>query len=160
MLELDKLKGKAVAECLAHVEQHLEGMYWIEPIPEPADESVSWDASLLRYVYDIAMVVWRRYGQFEVVLDADDKIVGYVDHDKWLECRWEPLADEEALAIARASGLVRSGIRKVKSTRGERDCLELMLELVAPHEAERLQVRINPARRAIISILPVPAEES
>lgn len=160
MLELDKLKGKAVAECLAHVEQHLEGTYWIDPIPEPADESVSWDASLLRYVYDIAMVVWRRYGHFEVVLDADDRIVGYEDHDKWLECRWEPLTDEEALAIARASGLVRSAIRQVKSTRGERDCLELMLELAAPEGAERLQVRINPARRAIISILPVPVEES
>jgi hypothetical protein len=160
MVELEKLERQAVADCLAHVKEHLEGEYHVEPIPEPPAERLSWDSSLLRYTYDIGMELWWRFGQFEVVLDAEDQVVGYVDHDKWLDCRWEPLTEGEALQIARSSGLLRQGLRTVESKQGEKGCLELLVEVLGGARPAHVQVLINPARRAVISILPVPAEGS
>jgi hypothetical protein len=160
MLDLDKLQKQAVTDCLEHVKEHLEGEFHVEPIPEPPEECLSWESSLLRYVYDVGLEVWWRCGQFEVVLDAQDQVVGYVDHDKWLECRWEPLTDEEALRIARSSGLLRQGLRKLDARQGEKGCLELLVEVLQGQKAEQVQVRINPARKAVISILPVSAGAS
>jgi hypothetical protein len=154
MVDLDTLQKKAVADCLAFAEQQLSGEYRAEPIPVPPEEALSWDPVELRYVVDQSVVLHRRYSQFEVVLDADDRVVGYVDHDKWEKCRWEPLTDGEALSIARTSGLLRPGLRLTGSRRGEGDCLELILAEPGRNAAPGLVVRINPARRAVISVLP------
>ena len=158
LYDLDTLQKKAIADCLAFAEQHLSGDYRAEPIPLPDAEALSWEPIELRYVVDRSVVLWRRYGQFEVVLDADDRVVGYVDPDKWEKCRWEPLTEGEALSIARATGLVGPGLQVVSSQQGEKGCLELRLEAPKADAAPGLQVRINPARRAVISILP--AEEA
>jgi hypothetical protein len=155
MVDLDTLQKKALADCLAFAEQQLSGDFHAEPIPVPAEEALAWDPVELRYTVDAPVVLWRRYGQFEVVLDADDRVVGYVDHDKWQKCRWEPLTDGEALALVRESGLLRPALRLVESRRGEGDCLELRLEEPGKNPGPALLVRINPARRAVISILPV-----
>lgn len=153
LFDLDTLQKKATEACLAFVQEHLNGEFLAEPIPAPEDAALTWDPVELRYVADRSLVLWRRYGQFEVVLDAEDRVVGYVDHDKWEKCRWEPLTDAEALAIARTSGLLRPGLELVESRQGEKGSLELRLEGQEP--AEGLRVSINPARRAVISVLPV-----
>jgi hypothetical protein len=158
MVDLDTLQKKALAACLALAEQQLNGEFLAEPVEVPTDEALSWDPIELRYVVDQTAVLWRRYGQFEVVLDEEDRVVGYVDHDKWQKCRWEPLTDGEALTIARTSGLLRPGLKLVESGKGEGDCLELRLEEPGKKAAPGLVVRINPARRAVISVLP--AEEA
>jgi hypothetical protein len=158
MLDLEKLRKQAVDDCLAHVQKELEGQFHVEPIPEPPEECLSWDPALLRYAFDVGMDIGWRYGQFEVVLDAEDRVVGFVDHDKWLDCRWEPLTDEEALRIARSSGLLRQSVRKAESRQGEKGCLEMVLEVLGGKQPERMLVRINPARRAVISLLPEAAE--
>jgi hypothetical protein len=159
MVDLDTLQKKALADCLAFAEQHLSGEFHAEPVPVPAAEALSWDPVELRYVVDQTVVLWRRYGQFEVVLDEEDRVVGYVDHDKWQKCRWEPLTDGEALTIARTSGLLRPGLRLVESRKGEGDCLELRLEEPGRNAPPGLVVRINPARRVVISVLPPEAAE-
>jgi len=158
MVDLDTLQKKALADCLALAEAQLSGEYRAEPVAAPADEALVWDPVELRYVVDQTVVLWRRYGQFEVVLDEEDRVVGYVDHDKWQKCRFEPLPDGEALSIARTSGLLRPGLRLIESRKGEGDCLELRLEEPGPKAAPGLVVRINPVRRAVISVLP--AEET
>jgi hypothetical protein len=158
MLDLEKLRKQAADDCLAHVQKELEGQFHVEPIPEPPEECLSWDPVHLRYAFDVGMEIGWRYGQFEVVLDTEDRVVGYVDHDKWLDCRWEPLTGEEALRIARATGLLRQSLRVAESREGEKGCLELVLEVLGGREAERVFVRINPARRAVISLLPESAE--
>jgi hypothetical protein len=158
MVDLDTLQKKAVADCLAFAEQQLSGDFRAEPVPIPPAEALSWDPVELRYVVDQTAVLYRRYSQFEVVLDADDRMVGYVDHDKWEQCRWEPLSDGEALTLARASGLLRPGLRLAESRRGEGDCLELLLAEPGRNAAPGLVVRINPARRAVISVLPAGEE--
>lgn len=158
MVDLDTLQKKALADCLAFAGQQLTGDFHVEPVPVPDDEALSWDPVELRYVVDQTAVLWRRYGQFEVVLDAEDRVVGYVDPDKWEKCRWEPLTDAEALSIARTSGLLRPGLRLVESRKGEGDCLELRLEEPGRNAPPGLVVCINPVRRAVISVLP--AEEA
>ncbi len=158
MVDLDTLQKKALADCLALAEQQLSGDFRAEPVPIPAEDALSWDPVELRYIVDQTAVLYRRYGQFEVVLDEDDRVAGYVDHDKWQQCRWEPLSDGEALTIARTSGLLRPGLRLVESRRGEGDCLELRLEEPGRNAAPGLVVRINPARRAVISVLPADEE--
>src|SRR5689334_16046269 len=98
--DLEALQKKAMEDCLAFAQQHLTGDFLAEPIPMKDDVALTWDPVALRYVADRSMVLWRHYGQFEVTLDASNRVVGYVDHDKWEKCRWEPLTDEEALSIA------------------------------------------------------------
>jgi hypothetical protein len=153
LFDLDTLRKKAIEAGLAFAQEHLNGEFRAEPIAVADDAALTWDPVELRYVADRSLVLWRRYGQFEVVLDAEDRVVGYVDHDKWEKCRWEPLTDEEALSIARTSGLLRPGLRLVESRQGEKGSLELRLEGAAPSAG--LRVCINPARRAVISILPL-----
>jgi hypothetical protein len=153
LFDLDTLQKKAIEDCLAFAQEHLNGDFRAEPIPVADDAALTWDPVELRYVADRSLVLWRRYGQFEVVLDADDRVVGYVDHDKWEKCRWEPLTDEEALSVARTSGLLRPGLKLVESRQGEKGSLELLLEGTEPSVG--LRVCINPARRAVISILPL-----
>jgi hypothetical protein len=154
MVDLDTLQKKALADCLAFAEEHLSGEFRAEPVPMPADEALSWDPMELRYVADQTVVLWRRYSQFEVVLDAEDRVVGYVDHDKWLKCRWEELPEEEALSLARTSGLLRPELKLVEARKGEGDCLELYLREQGRNPPPGLVVRINPALRVVISILP------
>jgi hypothetical protein len=155
--DLEALQKKAIEDALAFAQEHLSGDFVAEPIPQADDAALKWDPVELRYVADRSLVLWRRYSEFEVVLDADDRVVGYVDHDKWEKCGWEPLTNEEALSIARTSGLLRPGLELVEARQGEKGSLEL--RLAAPREApsQGLRVRINPARRAVISVLP--AEE-
>lgn len=160
MVDLDTLQKKALADCLALAEEQLSGEYRAEPVPIPAEDALAWDPVELRYVVDQTAVLYRLYGQFEVVLDADDRVVGYVDHDKWQQCRWAPLSDGEALTIARTCGLLRPGLRLVESRKGEGDCLELRLEEPGRNAAPGLVVRINPTRRAVISALPADEEGS
>ncbi|WP_224240872.1 hypothetical protein [Hyalangium gracile] len=158
MVDLDTLQKKALEDCLAFAEQHLSGEFRAEPVLVAPEDALSWDSVELRYVVDQTAILYRRYSQFEVVLDADDRVVGYVDHDKWEKCRWEPLSDGEALTIARSSGLLRLGLRLVESRKGEGDCLELRFEEPGPNAAPGLTVRINPVRRAVISVLPADVE--
>ncbi|WP_224363351.1 hypothetical protein [Hyalangium versicolor] len=156
--DLETLQKKAIEEGLAFAQQHLTGDFLAEPIAQSDDAALTWDPVELRYVADRSLVLWRRYGQFEVVLDAEDRVVGYVDHDKWEKCRWEPLTKEEALAIARNSGLLRPGLELVESREGEKGSLELLLAVPREEPSQGLRVCINPARRAVISVLPVEDE--
>ncbi|WP_342377427.1 hypothetical protein NVS55_38985 [Myxococcus stipitatus] len=156
MFDPDVLRKKAVEDCLALAERELTGAFHAEPVIVPDAEAVTWDPIELRQGVDQTVVLWRRYSQFEVVLDDEDRVVGYEDHDKWQKCRWEPLTDDEALAVARTSGLLRPGMTLVRSRKGQGECLELLLRESLGREATAdWVVRINPSRRAVISFLPV-----
>lgn len=158
MRDLDSLQQQALSDSLAFAQRHLTGDFHAEPVPMSREQALSWDPVELRYVADQTVVLWRRYGEFEVVLDEDSRVVGYVDHDKWEKCRWVPLSEDESLAIARTSGLLRPGLKLAGAGQGERGCLELRLEASRQDPAPGLVVRINPARRAVISVLPAEEE--
>jgi hypothetical protein len=145
-----RLRDIALEACQEHVGATLEGEYFVEAL-EP---NLAWDAVLLRHVFDQPMVVWRALAGFEVLLDDRDRPVGFVDEDKWLPCAWTELPSDEAVALARATGFVPAELPLASAARGESDCLELLFAAAGKPGAVR--ARLNPARKAVISVVPEP----
>jgi hypothetical protein len=149
-MDLAELQKKAIDTCRAHAEATLEGTYQVEAL-EP---TLEWDPLDLRTVFEQPMTVWRACSAFEVLLDEADRPVGYVDHDKWTECAWRDLPEQEAVSLVRATGLVPGSFELTGRARGERECLELTFEELAARPPRRIRVRVNPSRRCVISIVP------
>lgn len=149
LLARTELERRSVEACRKHVEMTLEGEYIVEPL----EADLEWDPVSLAHVFDQPMVVWRALAGFEVLLDGRDRPVGFVDDDKWLRCEWKELPREEAVALARATGFVPAELPLASAARGEKDCLELVF--VAPRGAAGVRARLNPARRAVISVEPL-----
>ena len=152
MLEEDELIQKAHDDCLAHAQEVISGDLEIDL--EEAD--LEWDPIQLRHVFDQPMVVWRRFGEFEVVLDDEDRPVGFIDAGGWKDCEWAPVAQDQALTLAGSSGWLSTALEPVRElTRGENGSAILeVIDLARPANRQRFTVEINPARMAIISILP------
>jgi hypothetical protein len=139
-----------VEACRKHVEATLEGEYAVEP----QEATLEWDPIALAHVFDQPLIVWRALAAFEVLLDGHGRPVGFVDEDKWLRCAWAELPRDEAVALARATGFVPEELPFASMGRGEKDCLELVF--AAPGRGGGARVRVNPARKAVISVEPIP----
>jgi len=149
LLRPEDLREKALGACAAHVEAMLEGAYHLETLPH----ELEWSPVELRHHFEQPLVVWRIYDTFEVLLDEKDRAVGFVDGDKWRSCAWKELPGSVAEALARATGLIPARFALTATQRGGKDCLELTFaEGKLPG---RLLVRINPARKVVISVEPV-----
>lgn len=152
MLSDEKLQEIAHDECLTHAADVLTGDLLVE-LGEP---DLEWDPIELRHVFDQPMVIWRGLEDYEVILDDDDRPVGFMDPTAAADCAWDSLSAEDALAIVTSSGWVSGALELVGGIRrGAGDSADFVIrDLVRPAEAERLLVRINPAKRTVISILP------
>lgn len=150
LLQRAELERRCVDACRKRVEATLEGEYHVEP-KAPALE---WDPIALAHVFDQPMVVWRALSAFEVLVDDRGRPVGFVDEDKWLRCSWAELPQDEAVALARATGLVPPDLSLASAARGEKDCLELVF--AAARGPGGARVRLNPSRAAVISVEPLP----
>lgn len=149
LLRAEDLREKALGACAEHVEAMLEGTYDLEALPH----ELEWSPVELRHHFEQPVVVWRKYDTFEVLLDEQNRAVGFVDADKWRSCAWKELPAGSAEALARATGLVPARVAVTATRRGEKDCLELFFaEEKVPGG---LLVRINPARKVVISVEPV-----
>lgn len=146
MLDTDKLNEAARDACQLHVEQLFEGEYRVEVL----NNSTEWNPRELRNIFDQSMVVWRKYGDFDVILDEQDTPVGYIDYDKWRDCAWRELKPEEVKAIISPFDPLRSDFEIEAMARGARDCLEVQLRVDGGLE---YHVRINPMRGAIIAFV-------
>jgi hypothetical protein len=149
LLRPEDLRAKALAACTAHIEATLEGTYHLDALPN----ELEWSPVELRHHFEQPLVVWRAYDTFEVLLDAQDRAVGFVDGDKWGSCAWRELPPGVAEGLARATGLVPAGFTLGALRRGEKDCLELVFE--EGKRPDKLLVRINSARRVVISVEPL-----
>jgi hypothetical protein len=150
LLPAGDLRAKALEACQKHVEATLEGEYHLEVLPH----GLEWSPVELRHQFEQPLVVWRAYDSFEVLLDERDRPVGFVDGDKWRSCAWHELPRGAGEALVRETGLVPGGLALAREGRGEKDCLELVF--ADGRQAPRLRARVNPARRAVISIEPLP----
>ncbi len=149
LLRAEDLREKALVACAEHVEAMLEGTYHLETLPH----ELEWSPVELRHHFEQPIVVWRIYDTFEVLLDEQDRPVGFVDGDKWRSCAWKELPADVAEALARGTGFVPARLAVTATHRGDKDCLELVFaEGTLP---SRLLVRINPARKVVISVEPV-----
>ena len=104
MLSREQLQQTARDDCLSHAKQVVAGELKVEL----GESEQRWSPTHLRYVFDQAMVIWRQIAPFEVLLDADDRPVGFVDPDKWQDCQWRQLGqwDVQDLAVCDRDGVV------------------------------------------------------
>lgn len=147
MLDPSQLSQTAHDDCRKHVELLFEGAYHVEVL----NHGTAWNPRELRNVFSQSMTVWRQYGEFDVILDAQNTPVGYIDHDKWTGCAWRELTPEQVKAIVSPLDPLRADVEIRSIARGERDCLEARVGVGGVAE---FLVRINPARAAIIAFIP------
>ncbi len=146
-----ELQQRALQAAQQHVDATLEGVYRLEALTP----TLEWSPIELRQVFELPLVVWRAYGTFEVLLDDGGRPVGFIDSDKWLSCAWRELEPAKAEGLARSTTLVAPDWTLGEQKRGEKDCLELLF--VDARGIPKVRVRLNPARQAVISVLPVEA---
>jgi len=151
MLSKEQLQDRSREDCLRHARQDLTGELKVEL----GQADPHWSPVALREVFEQSMVIWRRIGRFEVLLDEDDVPVGFVDPDKWEDCRWRDLTEWDIRDLVGRTRLVRDGFAVRQAGRSRGDCLEAVLvEEPGDPNPKLLRVRINPSRRAVISLLP------
>ena len=152
MIDEQALQQQAHDDGLDHAQRIFEGAFIVE-LGEPQQR---WDPVRLRQVFDQPMKLWRHMSDFEVVLDRENRPVGFIDHDKWTDCRWEALTDAEIVDLVAVVGAFEGDLAVVHTVRGEEDVLEADLQETRPYgKVYWYRVRINPARQAVISLMPM-----
>lgn len=152
MVEFTSLRQRAHDDCLRHAQATFTG----ELMVELGESDQIWNPVELRHVFYQPMIIWKKYGDFEVILDEMNQPVGYVDHEKWHDCQWQALSRAEVLDIIFQTGMVHEDIVVEEEQPGERGCLEVLFKEMRGHLGlKRFRIQINPLRRVLISILPV-----
>lgn len=152
MAHRDELRQQAKEDCLRHVEALFDETF----VVELGESMEQWSPVMLRHLFEQPMVLWQRYGTFEVILDAENRPVGYVDESQWVGCAWEPLNYHEVLDLIKQTPLALPKLVIEKMEQGEQKCMVVLLKQVASEEPPaRWLAQINGAKRSIISIEPV-----
>ena len=151
MISPTELEKKAGAMCEAVAKKMTERNVFAETLAS----EIEWDERNLTSNYEYSAEVFVEGPRFDVVVNAANQLVGFVDWSKWNECQWVPFQREKVVPLAMETGLVSSKALLIGFSRGPKDCLEVKL-LVDPKNASspRYVVRINPSAGRIISILP------
>ena len=156
MLEKEELETLAKDRCGRHAKQVLNTPVEIAPEAQTQD----WDSILLRTVFFQKLSLWRKYGAFDVITDANAAIVGYVDHDKLEGEGGGALSRDELSALFQSEPLIPrtasiSDTQTFQHTTGlqvQRALLTLRYPVAG---MLKIEVLINAKRRAIAAIRPV-----
>lgn len=155
--ESARLTRTARQECLRHAQTVFPDEELLVEALEPRQR---WKAALLRHVFIQPMVIWRQVGHFDVLLDpGTGRPVGFENPQAWSECAWAPLSADQLLAMAQRTGLVGKDMVVAEVRQGERGCGEVVLAPRRPSGARQLLMRVNPARRQVISLKPIDEAE-
>jgi len=150
-----QLERTAVEECLEHVREVVPG----EILVEPGEGVLEFDEEDLRHLFDQSLTVWRRFGEMEIVLDEEDRPVGFVDPGQQEDCVWMPLPESEILRIVRATGYARPDWQVLRHEKQDDGSLFAALGPIAGgFSRERAHARINPRRKTVIALRPVAEE--
>lgn len=152
VLDEGALREQAHDDCRAHAEATLDGDLEVELLAS----DLEWDPVSLRHVFDQSLLIWRRFAQFEVVVDGAGRPVGFIDGGGWEACEDAPLDVEEALALARDSGWFTPELEAAGTlVGGERGSRILDIRDVGrPPHRQRFTIEVNPNRKVLISALP------
>jgi hypothetical protein len=157
MKSLRDLKYQGLEFCQEHAARRIKGDLLVESV----SERLSWDPVELRHVFDQLLVIWRKVGSFEVILDSLGRMAGFVDHGKYASAKDGALAPEDADALVAASGVVPGGAKRTElkerkmpsGARIFRGRYELRYPLP---DYEAVEVDFNPTNKEIIAIRPIP----
>lgn len=156
MLTEQQLRALAIGSAQAHMDAILTKKVEVEI----RQSSVGWDATDLRMVFSAEMAVWFQTSEFEVILDDLNEPVGFVDEDKWKDCRWLPLPRDRLMELLQNTGFVPASAAIADLRRGPRQCAELVLTTDATRaDAPRLLARVNPVTERVIAVLPLEFEQ-
>lgn len=152
-----ELEDMARSICEEHAARRIRA----EILVEPGSARTKWDSFQLRHVFEQPFTIWRRAAAFDVILDAAGRMVGFVDHDKYVGSNEGSLTPEEAQAIVAALDVLPKGARlidlKAARIRPDIRVCQARYELAFPlPEYEAVDVEINPTRREVIAVRPVP----
>lgn len=156
MLEKDELETLARDRCAAHAKQAVK-----VPVEIAVDaQTQEWDPTLLRTVFFQKMSMWRKYGAFDVITDANAAIVGYVDHDKLEGEGGGALSRDELAVLFQSEPLIPrtaaiSNTETFQHTTGlqvQRALLSLRWPVAG---MLKMEVLINAKRKAIAAVRPV-----
>jgi hypothetical protein len=160
MLHPDDLAKSAVKLCQSHAQKVLNGDLTVTAAP-PRRE---WDGHLMRTVHHQVLTIWRKYGRMEIILDGARNLIGFVDHDKYAEAGDRELSKDEAVSLVRKAGVIPAEARlesyaSAPAPDGKGRIWKAVFALARPEtEYELLDVEINAAKSAIISVRPMRRE--
>lgn len=152
MISETELRTKAQESCLEHARREISG----ELLVELLDSDLEWDPIILRHIFDQPMVVWRRFGEFEIVTDEEGCPVGFLDSSHKVDCKWMQLSRDEALLLAMQTGWLSSAteaVSEIKQVAGGAGRLEVR-DTLRPVGEDRFKITLNPVTKKVISILP------
>lgn len=154
------LKQQGVELCQEHAGKRIKG----DLLVESTSERTAWDPIELRHLFDQSLVIWRKVGAFEVILDSLGRLAGFVDHDKYATSKAGELKPEEGDALLASTGLVPKGAKrtdfKEKAVAGGGRVYRARYELKYPlPDYDAVDVEFNPTRKEVISVRPIPGKK-
>ncbi len=156
MKPLDELERQGLESCREHAARRIQG----DLLVESTTSGIAWDPIQFRNYFEQSLVIWRRTGTFEVILDSEGRVAGFVDHDKYAGSKGGLLAPGEVDALAAATGLVPAGARRVE-LKEQRVSEEISVyraryELPRPRPGHaEVEVELNPKRKEVIAVRPI-----
>jgi hypothetical protein len=160
MLDTIALSDQAMKNCLAHGRKRVQG----DLIASINGRQQDWDGVQMRRVFTQSMTLWRRYGKFDVILDADAVLVGFIDHEKYKDPGDAELSREDAETWIRNAGVVPESAKlesfaPVSPPEGEGRLWKAVFALESPRkEYALLEVELNTALKAIACVRPMRRE--
>jgi hypothetical protein len=156
MLNPEDLTQAAIRHAQAHAQRVLNGDLMVTA----AAPNLDWDAHLMRHTHHQALTLWRKYGRFDIILDASGTLIGFIDHDKFLDPGDREMTREDAEAFIRKEAVVPESSRlesfsAAPAPEGPGRIWKAVFALAKPEpDYELLDVELNAAKRAVISVRP------
>lgn len=147
-----KLQEKVLQETLAQAASQFTGELDIS-LASTVEE---WDSTLLRQVLDVSMNVRYALSDFEVILDKEEKVAGFIDHAQWKKCQYVAISETELVQIGVASGWLSAAVHLQKPChQGQKDDAVIELTYNIDKTQTRYLAGFNVGKRSMIYLVPV-----
>jgi hypothetical protein len=126
--------------------------------------ATSWHGVLHRHIFEQQMSVWKHLGFLDLITDAQNRVVGFVDHEAYRRANYTSEISRNAIrCIVADNEFLPPGCRPIKRTtrRGPEGGHLAAVTVEGPSSAgpRRWLLEINIARRVVASIRPLEAGE-
>ena len=152
MIPADELveRGEALARAVA--DAALGG-----PVHVRTEASrVEWDDHRNRHVHEQELSIWKAFALLDVILDEQQRVVGFVDHEAYRRADDSSgLGDEDIRGLVADDELLPAHTRVVGHAFSPGPEGGRLIGVTVEHGERRWLVEINPARRVIAAVRPL-----
>jgi hypothetical protein len=154
------LAEKALRTCREHAAKTLKGDLFIEIVSAEKE----WDKVQLRTVFDQSMVIWKRYGGFDVILDRHGLVAGFVDHQSYRDTGDLEMSARDLPPILAGERLIPPGAVMIRFAQHrpavDTKTYKATYRLRHPTpDYDGLEVEVNPKKKTLIAVRPVMLPE-